>query len=379
MTTISGFLPQFESNDVKLLKEMGCEIHYASNFRNPIYTFDKEKLVEDGIILHQIDIEKRPASIKNYKAIRQVKHIIDDNAIDVVHCHNPMGGVCARLAAKGSKKQPFVIYTAHGFHFFKGAPIKNWLLYYTAEKFLARWTDQIITINREDYERACKFKLKPNGSVAQIHSVGVNANKFVIDKSKRNAFKTELGMPEDSFVIVTAAELNDNKNQKIVIDALAYLKDKTGFDNNKIHYLICGKGNNRDALEHLVSEYKLQKQIHFLGFRTDMPDILNMADVFIFPSYREGLGVAAIEALLCGVPLIVSDNRGTREYAIDTVNSIVCDANSVSDFATAIEKMVVDTEFRNRLAGRCRQSAMLFTIREVEKTMKKVYETWINR
>ena len=379
VTTISGFLPQFEYNDVKLLKEMGCEIHYASNFRNPIYTFDKEKLIEDGIILHHIDIAKSPAQPKNIKAIKQVKYIIDENDIDIVHYHNPMGGVCARIASRFSKRQPYVIYTAHGFHFYKGAPIKNWLLYYTAEKFLARWTDQIITINREDYDRAKTFNLKRGGKVTQIHSVGVDENKFYPKREENIQLRTKMGIPEDAFVIVTAAELNDNKNQKIVIEALSYLKGKPDFDIEKVRYLICGKGPNCEKLEKLVAESGLSDSVSLLGFRTDMPDILSISDVFVFPSHREGLGVAAVEALLCGVPLIVADNRGTREYAIDTVNSIVCDANSVTEFASAIEKLMIDKECRNLLARRCRNSAMIFTIHEVEKTMKKVYEEWTNR
>ena len=380
VTTISGFLPQFERNDVRLLHEMGCEIHYASNFNNPIYTFDKEELIKDGIILHQIDIEKSPASYKNIQAIKQVKSIIDECAIDVVHCHNPMGGVCARVAARFSKRQPFVIYTAHGFHFYKGAPIQNWLLYYTAEKFLARWTDQIITINVEDYKRAKEFHLKAGGHVDQIHSVGVDADRFVIDTSKRNLIRKELGVPEDAFVIVTAAELNTNKNQKVVIEAIEYIKhNKPNVDSDNIYYLICGKGPNKENLQQMVFDKGLQKQVRFLGFRTDMPDVLNGADCFAFPSHREGLGVAAVEALLCGIPLIVADNRGTREYAIETVNSIVCMADSKREFADAIVGLIKDKNYRDLLAKRCRSSAMIFTVPEVEKTMKKVYGEWINR
>ena len=372
VTTISGFLPQFEKNDVKLLKAMGCEIHYASNFKNPIYTFDKKELIEDGIILHQIDIEKSPVKPKNFQAIKQVKNIIDENKIDIVHCHNPMGGVCARVAARFSARKPYVIYTAHGFHFYKGAPIKNWLLYYTAERFLARWTNQIITINREDYIRATTFCLRESGLVDQIHSVGVDENRFNTVGADKALLRAKLDIPEDAFVMVTAAELNDNKNQKVVIEALSQLKNESKVSLDNIYYLICGKGPNRESLEQLVLERGLQNQVRFLGFRTDMPDILAISDVFIFPSHREGLGIAAVEALLCGVPLIVADNRGTREYAIDKVNSIVCNADSPKEFAAAIETLMVDENYRNRLASRCRQSAKIFTVREVEKTMEKV-------
>ena len=369
VTTISGFLPQFEKNDVKLLKQRGCQIHYASNFTNPIYTFDETELEKEKVILHQIDIEKSPAKIaKNTKAIKQLIKVIDENDIDIVHCHNPMGGVAARIAAKMSKRHPKVIYTAHGFHFYKGASIVNWALFYTAERFLARYTDIIVTINREDYIRAEKFRLKKNGEVYLIHSVGVDKEKFAPRPEMRETKRAELGIPADAFHIVTAAELNENKNQKVVIEAVTALVDK--YD---IYYTICGKGPNEDKLRELIKSQGLEDRVRLLGYRTDMNEILQTADVFAFPSIREGLGVAAIEALMCNIPLIAADNRGTREYASDGNNGIVCRYDSPEEFAEAIEILYKDEAYRKRMADRCRESVRKFSIEEVEKTMTKVY------
>ena len=377
VTTISGFLPQFEKNDVKLLKQMGCQIHYASNFTNPIYAFDKTELEKNRVALHQIDIEKSPAKInKNIKAIKQLIKIIDENDIDIVHCHNPMGGVAARIAARAGKRKPKVIYTAHGFHFYKGAPIMNWLFFYTAERFLARYTDIIVTINREDYIRAKKFRLKKNGEVYLIHSVGVDKEKFAPRPELRETKRAELGIPADAFHIVTAAELNENKNQKLVIEAVAALKNKSKIHADKaynIYYTICGKGPNEDKLRELIKAYGLENNVSLLGYRTDMDEILQTADVFAFPSIREGLGVAAIEALMCNVPLIAADNRGTREYVSDGNNGIVCRYDAVDEFKEAIELLYGNTAYRKRMADRCRESVKKFTIEEVEKTMTKVY------
>lgn len=377
VTTISGFLPQFEKNDVKLLKQMGCQIHYASNFTNPIYAFDKTELEKNGVALHQIDIEKSPAKInKNIKAIKQLIKIIDENDIDIVHCHNPMGGVAARIAARAGRRKPKVIYTAHGFHFYNGAPIMNWLLFYAAERFLARYTDIIVTINREDYIRAKKFRLKKNGEVYLIHSVGVDKEKFAPRPELRETKRAELGIPADAFHIVTAAELNENKNQKLVIEAVAALKNKSKIHADKtynIYYTICGKGPNEDKLRELIKAYGLENNVSLLGYRTDMDEILQTADVFAFPSIREGLGVAAIEALMCNVPLIAADNRGTREYASDGNNGIVCRYDAVDEFEEAIELLYGNTAYRKRMADRCRESVKKFTIEEVEKTMTKVY------
>lgn len=373
ITAISGFLPQFEKNNVKLLHEAGCEIHYASNFKNPIYAFHEEDLKAQGIRLHQIDIAKSPYKFgTNLRAVRQLLRIIRENDIEIIHCHNPMGGAAGRIAAGLCKRKPYVIYTAHGFHFYKGAPKKNWLLFYPAEWLLARMTDILITINREDHERAKRLPLKVGGAVFQIHSVGVDQERFYPKREINEAKRRELHVPADAFHIVTAAELNKNKNQRVIIEAISTLPQ------DDIYYSICGKGTEETFLRKLVKEKGLENRIRFLGYRTDMEEILQTADCFAFPSHREGLGVAAVEALLCNVALVASDNRGTREYAVKGKNAFVCKADSVPEFAQAIGTLYKDKELRAKMSQSCRISAMEFTVGEVEKTMKKVYYKALN-
>ena len=373
ITAISGFLPQFEKNNVKLLHEAECEIHYASNFKNPIYTFNEEDLKAQGIRLHQIDVAKSPFKFgTNLRAVRQLLRIIRENDIEIIHCHNPMGGVAGRVAAGLSKRKPYVIYTAHGFHFYHGAPKKNWLLFYPVEWLLARMTDILVTINREDYERAKRLPLKEGGAVFQIHSVGVDKERFLPRKEINEAKRRELHVPADAFHIVTAAELNKNKNQKVIIEAINTLPRED------IYYSICGKGQEETFLRKLVKEKGLENRIRFLGFRTDIQEILQTADCFAFPSYREGLGVAAVEALLCNVVLVASDNRGTREYAVKGKNAFVCKADSIPEFAQAIGTLYKDKELREKMSQSGRTSAMEFTVGEVEKTMKKVYDKALN-
>lgn len=368
ITTISGFLQQFEMNDVNILQQAGYEVHYAANFNNPIYEVDIDALNRQGIVLHQVDIQKSPGRIvQNTKAFHQLKNLIRQEKFDMIHCHNPMGGVLGRLAAAFSGETAYVIYTAHGFHFYKGAPVKNWLLYYTAERLLARWTDMIITINREDYSNACRFHLRKNGRVEWIHGVGVDSEKFKARLQLRRQKREELDIPENFFHIVTAAELNANKNQRIIIEALAGLKDK------EICYSICGKGDNAENLQRLIHEHQLEHRVRLLGYRTDMEEILQTADCFAFPSIREGLGIAAVEALCCGVPLIAADNRGTREYAFDNYNSIICRADNVTDFKEAINRMYSDTEYRGVLSSHCRETSETFSREAVGRVMEDIY------
>lgn len=369
ITTISGFVPQFEMNDVRILQENGYTVHYASDFENPIYNIDQTQLKRDGLILHHIDIRKSPFQItKNTKAFLQLKQIIRKEQISLVHCHNPMGGVVGRLAAKASGREPYVVYTAHGFHFYEGAPKKNWLLYYTAERFLAAFTDRIITINREDYERANRFRLKEHGCVEQIPGVGVNIEKFRKKPELREIKRKELDIPPDGFHIVSVGELVENKNHAVVIEAVARLHDEN------IYYSICGKGPYRETLEHLIQKHHLEKQVRLLGYRNDVQDVLQSADCFAFPSKREGLGIAAIEALACEVPVIASDNRGSREYMCHTENGIVCQADKVADFMHAICRMRQSGQLRREMGEHGRRTAERFSIEATDKIMRRVYQ-----
>lgn len=368
ITTISGFLQQFEMNDVNILQKMGYEVHYATNFNNPIYEVDIDVLNQKGIVLHQVDIQKSPRRfIQNTRALCQISQLIRQEKFSIIHCHNPMGGVLGRLAAALSMRKAYVIYTAHGFHFYNGAPVKNWLLYYTAERLLAHWTDMIITINKEDYSRACSFRLRRNGKVKWIYGVGVDTDRFRARPQIKVQKRRELGIPDNFFHIVTAAELNANKNQKIIIEALAGLKDK------EICYSICGKGESAENLQRLIREYQMEDRVRLLGYRRDMEEILQTADCFAFPSIREGLGIAAVEALCCGVPLIAADNRGTREYAFDGYNSIICRADNVTDFQDAISRMRSDTAYRMALSSHCRETSENFSRDAVGRAMRDIY------
>lgn len=371
VTTISGFLPQFEMNDVRIMQQMGYEVHYASNFANQMYTFDEKELAADGIILHHIDIEKKPTRVfREFKAIRQIKRIIEEENISIVHCHNPMGGVCARIAAHHSSNRPYVIYTGHGLHFYKGAPAANWLFYYPVEKLMARMSDVIVTINREDYDTVKnRFKLKKGGYAEQIPGVGLDMDRFDVRKELAARVREELHVPQGAFHIVTAAELNGNKNQQAVIEAVAGLPQKD------IYYTICGRGADEEKLRGLIGRLGLSDRVRLIGFRTDMERVLQSADVFAFPSMREGLGMAAVEALACGVPVICADNRGTREYVKDGVNGIVCSENSAGCMRAALARLYGDREYLLRLAGQCRDSVRRFGTDNTMKIMKQVYTT----
>lgn len=368
VTTIAGFLPQFEMNDVKILQEMGYTVHYASDFENPVYHMNQKELEKMGLVLHHIDIRKSPLEIaKNKKALIQLMNIMDQEQIQLVHCHNPMGGVVGRLAAQCCRQKVYVIYTAHGFHFYDGAPKKNWIFFYTAEKFLAHVTNRLITINQEDFKRADKFRLQKYGKAEHIPGVGVDMIKFQKKESLKNPKRQELGIPEGAFHIVSVGEINDNKNHAIMIKAVAHMQ------NPNIYYSVCGKGPKEEELRELIEELGVKRQVRLLGYRNDVNEVLQSADCFAFPSKREGLGIAAIEAMACQIPVIGADNRGTREYLRDGENGIVCAADCMTDFEHAVQKLMESEALRKRMAVNCRRMAENFSIEATDKAMRRIY------
>lgn len=370
ITTIGGFLSQFEMNDIKLLQERGFEIHYASNFDNPVYEWNRQVLEEKGIIFHSIPIQKSPVHIRhNFKALRDLCHILRSQNIDAIHCHNPMGGVLGRLATLVcGKRKHYVIYTAHGFHFYSGAALANWLCFFPVEYLLAKATDCLITINREDYLRASKFRTLRGKTVLQIPGVGINIQKFAEAEGTKATIREELGVPDNVFYLLSVGELNHNKNHEVVIRAVAQMQDR------QIYYGICGRGYHEAYLKNLAKKLGVENRILFWGFRKDIPRMLKAADCFVFPSLREGLGIAAIEAMAAGLPMITSDCRGTREYMEEGVTGFICFHDAWEEYAEAISRMIRHEAQRQEMAKACRHKAQKFDIRQTEHIMKRVYE-----
>lgn len=303
VATIGGFFG-FERNDIKILQSLGYEVHIAAN----LSLSKRDDFQAEDIIRHQIDFARAPRSKTNLNAYKQLKILLKETHFDLVHCHTPMGGVLGRLVAKKYRKSGTkVIYTAHGFHFYKGAPLKNWLLYYPVEWLCAFWTDELITINKEDYTRAQKHMHAKH--VTYIPGVGVDLCKFspITNGKDGNDVKRSLGMNKSDKLILSVGELNVNKNHEVVIRALAEIKDTT------IHYAIAGTGDLYDYLVNLANKLGILERVHLLGYRSDIADLYKAADLYIHPSLREGLSVALMEAIASKTVVICSNIRGNKD------------------------------------------------------------------
>lgn len=301
-TEVKTHINVFRLPYLKWFKEQGYEVHVAAKndfINEPCVILNCDKY-------YDIKFARFPFSKTNINAYKQLKKLMKENNYDIIHCHTPVAGVLTRLAARSSKNAT-VIYMAHGFHFFKGAPLINWLIYYPVERFCARFTDKQITINQEDYERARRFKLRNDGKVYYAPGVGIDLDKIKNIKVDIKKKKAELGIQENTPVLLSVGELIKRKNHETVLKAFSGIKDKD------FVYLICGRGILMEHLQNLTKQLGLESKVKFLGFRKDIAEICKTADLFIFPSYQEGLPVALMEAMACELPVIASNVRGNRD------------------------------------------------------------------
>ena len=334
ITNISNGVSSFSIAAVIVAKRLGIEFHLAGNFSGT----EKEKLDQDrkkyGIQIHQVDLERSPYSPKNYKAYKQVVNIIRENKIEYIHCNTPIGGLLGRLAGKKCKVKK-VIYQAHGFHFYVGAPKKNWLIYYPIEKWLAHYTDVLITINSADFKLAkSKLKLRRNGKVCYVHGVGIDLSKYIDLDDIRKKMRTKMNLNDSDVALISVGELNANKNNRIIIEAIEKL------ENEKIHYFLCGEGALEKELKELAEKKGVLDQVHFLGYRTDVKELLQAADVFVMPSIREGLSRSIMEAMASGLPCVVSRIRGNSDLIKDGEGGYLCETKNVEQYVNAINQLL---------------------------------------
>lgn len=364
VSTVSRQFYLFEQGNIEVLQSLGYEVHGAANFDDA-----NKRLDALDIVRHPFDIQRSPFSVKNIKAYKQLKKIMESENFDIVHCHSPMGGVLARLASRtvGIKT---VIYTAHGFHFYKGAPLLNWLLYYPVEKWLSRYTDVLITINKEDFERANSFK---TCHVEYVPGIGVDTSIFENTAEVRGKKRNELQVPEDAFVILSVGELNKNKNHEVIIKAISKTLNKD------IIYIICGQGILKDYLNKLVDDLSLSNQVKLLGFRDDVSEIYLAADLFAFPSYREGLSVSLMEAMSSGLPVICSNIRGNTDLIDEGNGGFLLKPNDINGFATAIDKIAKNTKISNLEIGNTNKKKIKeFDKKNIMEKSKRVYIDNVN-
>ncbi len=365
-TVVKTHMMQFHIPYLKMFQDMGWETAVAS--RND-YEDPADCRIPYCDTYYDIPFERLPWKPKNFRAYRMLREIIGQGNYDIIHCHTPVGAMIARLAALSARKKGTkVIYTAHGFHFFSGAPLLNWLLFYPAEWLLAPVTDVLITINKEDHARAKKSLHARR--VEYVPGVGIHLEKFRSCAREREGKRRELGFGAEDFLLLTVAEMTANKNHITVLKALALLKTCPEFAH--IHYLIVGRGEQWPALEEAARALGIGDHVHFLGYRSDAPALYHAADLFLFPSFREGLSVALMEAMASAMPILCTKIRGNVDLIQEGVSGMFMEFDP-QDLADKIRRLHADPALRQRLGAAAGEAANHYGEEAVHSRMKDIY------
>ncbi|MGM9600392.1 MAG: glycosyltransferase family 4 protein [Faecousia sp.] len=359
--TVLSHICQFHLPYLKELQDRGNAVHVAA--RNNL----AEK---NGLALKyadkftEIPFQRSPFDRHNIGAYKQLKQLIDRENYDLILCNTPVGGILTRLAARKARKRGCrVIYMAHGFHFYQGAPKKNWLLYYPIEKAMAKLCDMLITITEEDYLLA---KKKFHTKVAHIHGVGVSTERYhPTDEAACREMRQAEGLSDTDFVILCTGELNQNKDQATLIRAAAKVKEK--IPNLKV--LLAGNGPLEQELKTLVSSLGAEKYIHFLGYRTDLEKVVPAVDVVVSCSHREGMPLNIIEAMLCGKPVVAAANRGSRELIHYGQNGYLFTAGDTPALGRYILEFCHKPELCQTMGQDGMEKAKNYTVKSVKKTL----------
>lgn len=314
-----------------------------------------------GLKVHELAFKRSPFHFSNLFCLIRLIRLIRVGGYDLIHCHEPVGGMMGRIAGKACKKKVF--YTAHGFHFFEGAP-KHHLIYYLAEKLLARLTDVTITICAEDFEHAKKL---PSRQQYYIHGIGVDYTKIEASLADKGETRKEFNLDASDTVLLSVGELIKRKNHAAVIKALAQLKDC------QVKYVICGEGRLEGKLKKLCGKLHVEDSVLFLGFRRDVGKILSMADVFVFPSLWEGLGIAGLEAMYAGLPVLASDRQGIRDYVINNVTGILFDPLDVDAIANSISRILENRKLAEDFNRNASEILPLFSMSNSIAEMRAIY------
>lgn len=361
--TVDSHILQFHLPFLKLFKEKGYEVHVATNGDEEIPYCD---------VKHKVCFERSPFKLNNLKAIGQMKKICENEKFDIIHTHTPMGSVVTRLGAIKSRKKfkTRVIYTAHGLHFFKGAPLKNWLIFYPVEKFLSRFTDTLILINQEDYD-LCKRKFKKCRDIQYVPGVGIDEEKFnfEITKKEKKELRESLGLKETDFVMIYPAELNQNKNQEMIISAIEVLSNKY----KDIKVLLPGVDSYNEYYQKLVKEKGLDDYIKFLGYRKDIPKLLKISDASLATSYREGLPLNVMEAMYVGLPIVATNCRGQNELVKDHINGYLVTIGDQNRFTECIEKLYLSRNENDRFGEQSKYIVKEYLLDKIIAKLEKIY------
>lgn len=369
VSTISNTINAFLVPHIKLLIEQGHVVDIACNLVREI----SPELINLGCKVYNIKFQRAPFRRNNFTAYKNIKEIVKTEGYELIHTHTPVASFLTRLACRNISNVK-ILYTAHGFHFYKGAPLKNWLIYYMLEYLVGRWTDGLLTMNDEDYKSAIKLKLRKANAVYKVNGVGINLKKFTPQTpDKKKKLRKEYGYNDDDFILIYAAELNNNKHQDLLINVIKLVREKTP----RIKLLLAGNGTLFEQYKQQAGELDLGEDVQFLGYRNDIINLLLISDLAISSSRREGLPVNVMEAMATGLPLVVTSCRGNRDLVNDGENGYIVGIDDVLGFAKAIEKLYSSAELRQSFGEKSLNLIKPYSLDKVKEEMQGIYAQYM--
>jgi len=323
---------------------------------------------------YDIAITRKPVSLKNILAYRNVKRIILENNYTIIHCHTPVGGVFGRLCSiKARKNGTSVIYTAHGFHFYKGSSLLSWIIYYNIEKILAQYTDCIVTINEEDFSLA--KRQFPTNNVSKINGIGVNLQKFKssINNEKRAELRKNYGFKNDDFILIYVAQFVPRKNHSFLIIQLPLLLQKI----SSLKILFVGNGYLMEKCKSLIRKQALENQVFFLGYRTDVENLYSLSDVLVSVSKQEGMPQNLVEGMACGLPLVCSKIRGHVDIIKSSINGFLFQLENSDEMNEYIYQLYIDKSLQETISKQNIIDAEQFSVVNSVNAMSQIYHKYI--
>jgi glycosyltransferase EpsD len=366
--TIDEHFTSFHLPTLKWFKDQGWEVHVAASGSTKIPFVDQK---------HDLPIQRSPFHAKNVKAYKVLKNILNEHQYEIIHCHTPMGGVLSRFAARQTRKKGTkVLYTAHGFHFCKGAPLLNWLIYYPIEKVLSYHTDCLVTINNEDYQLAHQHHFSA-GKISLINGVGVDTERFnPVNADMKGYYRFKNGYKQNDFLMFYAAEFNQNKNQQLLIHILHQLKNKVP----NVRMLLAGDGLLLENCKQLAKQLGVSQQVDFLGYRKDVYELLPMCDIAIASSLREGLPVNILEAMACEIPVVATINRGHCELIQDHNTGCLFKKTNLNQAVFQIDILAKNHEKRRQFGKAARQLVIdKYSIQKIMEQNRTLYQLYMGK
>jgi len=364
LATVDSHIYYFHIPFMKLLKDMGYEVEVAAS--NVGFT---EKIEREGFKVYNIPFSRNPISLSNFKAFFSLLRLMRKNKYVMLHTHTPVASFIGRIAGRIADV-PNIVYTVHGFHFHEyGNPLTNFI-YFGLEKFAGRFTDVLITINKDDYKVAIKKDMVQNGKVVYIKGVGVDTERFNPEKVSTERVPSILSNFSGS-VFVSVGRLEREKHFDHLLKAFSLVKQRR----NDFKLLIIGDGVEGDYLKKLFFALNLQNHIEFLGYIKGIEEFLKISNAFVFASSREGLPVSVMEAMAMEKPIVAYNIRGVRDLVEDGASGFLVPFGDTKALAKKIAYLMEHPEVAREMGKKGREKIEKeFSIEVILPQMKKLYE-----